>query len=236
MEQRFGSLRRVCGSRKISHVRNLTPYWHFAEIAKAQHAFFNQLDGFKLADLLDPVWGDGAKIVRRLSGIVASNFALQIPECVQQLTNVLKNPLVDAPVWANSVQVFLQGLHKRLSTDIRPHEVIFSYAQLLAELKLYTQAVIALQITVEAAIAGDNSGDYQWWQEYGRGLLSDCKRKLTKKTAEDLFRLEGVRNQIAHGGAKNAFGGKGFPNPENIPNIIKRITPAVRELLDSCVN
>ncbi|MBO5692020.1 MAG: hypothetical protein J6R96_09210, partial [Spirochaetaceae bacterium] len=80
-----------------------------------------------------------------------------------------------------------------------------------------------LQVAVETAIAefqGSDKyiGDYEWWQETGRGKLNSLKEK-DKKMKNSLNNLEHLRNQIAHGGSKGKL--KGFPQAANIPNIFQ---------------
>jgi CRISPR-associated Csx2 family protein len=219
-------------SEKVSRVRDLSAYWGFSEIAKAKYAFFNKLDGTPLVPHLQDLWPEGAKTISRLSGIVACNFALQLPECLRQLDNALKAFPASAPRWAASVRDFLLALHARLG-KASPHETVLEYARFLTDQKLHTQAVIALQIAVELAIAGQNHGDYDWWQTQGKPALSDAKKRLPRDTADSLSRLESLRNQIAHGGYKNAFRGGGFPNAENVPSTLDRCIPAVEKLFAS---
>lgn len=217
---------------KISYVRDLSSYWTFAEIAKARQAFISKLDGFALADYLEPYWEKGAKAIRQLSGVVASNFALQIPAVLRQINNAVVEKIEGVPQWVLLVRDFLEEFYKRLSEKQQHHEVVLEYARALRERKLYTQAVIAQQIAVELFIAGDNYGDYEWWKNTGRTILKTSKRRLPRNTQEALSRLEELRNQIAHGGYKSTYGGGGFPQYENIPNTMTRTFGAIEELFE----
>lgn len=219
-------------SEKISLVRDLSAYWELSETAKAKHAFFKRLDGSALAPRLNDLWPRGGKAVARLSGIAACNFALQLPECLRQIDNALRAFPENAPLWVASIRDFLTEFHRRLDRETQ-HGTMFEYARLLAEMKLHTQAVIALQIAVELFIANGHEGavgDYDWWQTIGRNNLNEAKRRLPLDTAESITRLGDLRNQIAHGGYRNAWGGEGFPQAENLPAILARVFPAVNQL------
>lgn len=89
--------------------------------------------------------------------------------------------------------------------------MLYKYALFLAEKKLYTQAVIALQVAVETKIImrfsdPKNIGDYEKLQEIkdlpDYKTLRDEFKTYRRNTGNkhSLGELEGVRNQIAHGG------------------------------------
>ena len=215
---------------KVSRVRDLSAYWRFSEIAKAQQAFLKRLDGFAIADFIEHDWPEGAKAIRKLSGIVLANFALQVPGTLRQIANALESIQQNVPAWVAATHAQLNKFHNRLASMGSEHVIVLEYAKVLAEYKLYTQAVIAQQVAVEMFVAGDQYGDYDWWQSNGRAWLKEMKKQLSRQHNEALSRLEELRNQIAHGGYNNKYGGQGFPNFENIEPTMRRTFPAIEAL------
>ncbi len=210
-------------SKKESYVRNLSSYWLYSQISDALNVFKEKLDGFKLADLIEQEWKEGAKAIRRFSEIVQTNFSLQILEAAKQINNALKKYPESAPKWLEGVREFLAQIHVKIS--VQPvHRALSNYAVFLYEKKLNVQAIVTLQVAVETFIAERENkpemiGSYEWWQSEGRGKLNEIKRRHPKEIKAPLTNLEVFRNQIAHGGGKNRDGN--FPQAANIPNIYK---------------
>lgn len=210
--------------KKCSYVRDLSSYWRYSQISDALTIFKDKLDGQKLANLVEEDWLEGAKAIRRLSEVVQANFALQIIEILRNITNVLDKKPEELPSYWQEILNFLEELLLKLDKNNKSQsKILFNYSKLLASKKLDTQSIIALQVAVETAIAefqGSDKyiGDYEWWQETGRGELNSLKGK-DKKMKNSLNNLEHLRNQIAHGGSKGKL--KGFPQAANIPNIFQ---------------
>ena len=119
------------------------------------------------------------------------------------------------------------GIYQRLHKDTLP-EMLYAYSQLLEEKGLITQAVIALQVCAETAIVQKYAsdayiGDYDWWKDYGRDLY---KKLIKDNRLYDLYQLENLRNEIAHGGARDKETKK-YPSPESYPRIVKKGSAAV---------
>jgi hypothetical protein len=103
-------------------------------------------------------------------------------------------------------------------------ETLRLYSRMLEEKGLITQAVIALQIALETAVAvkygGDNYiGDWDWWQEYGKDFFLKI-RNSDMKMAVSLQKIENLRNQIAHGGGRDKKTGE-YPHLGNLAAVLK---------------
>ena len=210
-------------SKKESYVRNLSSYWLYSQISDALNIFKEKLDGFKLADLIEPEWKEGAKAIRRFSEIVQTNFSLQIVEVGRQIKNAIEKCPENAPKWLDGVRGFMAQIHAGISAQ-PVHKALLKYAELLYDRKLNVQAIITLQVAVETFIAEkeglpENIGNYEWWQCEGRGKLNEIKRRHPKEIKIPLTNVEAFRNQIAHGGGRNRDGN--FPQAANLPNIYK---------------
>ena len=212
---------------KISYVRNLSPYWDFYEYASCLRLFEEKLNAKPLAKKLFPYWEEGAKALERLSKIIECNYSLQIAEVMKQINNALKKDLTDQFEWIQKAKGIVAGIYQRLHKDTLP-EMLYAYSQLLEEKGLITQAVIALQVCAETAIVQKYAsdayiGDYDWWKDYGRDLY---KKLINGNRLYDLYQLENLRNEIAHGGARDK-GTKQYPSPESYPRIVKKGSAAV---------
>lgn len=220
-------------SEKISYVRDLSKYWELAQATDAVSVFSKKLDGNKFADMMEPYWKDGAKVIRRISDTVQTNFSLQIVETIRNIKNVLKNYPENMPSWGAEVKQEMEKFLQLLD-ETSQAKTFYNYAQFLYEKHLNTQAIITLQVATETAIAekyGDESkiGDYDWWQGTGKNSLRDIKDN-DSKMQKSLGNLERFRNQIAHGGGKNRLGG--FPKAENMPSIYESGKKGVEMLFE----
>ncbi len=210
---------------KISKVRDLSGYLEYAEIASGFKLFNERFDGRILAEKLKPYWEDGAKWLKRFTSLVQTNYFIQIFEVQSNLNNVLIKKLPEnLPSWVEDVREQLIILNKRLIIKDKS-KLLFEFSKILAEKKLYTQAIIALQVSVEAKgveMFGDwdKLGDYDYYKQTIRNEFKDFlkngfEQKHGQKAKTRIYELEGVRNQVAHGGAKNKNTG-GSPQAENI--------------------
>lgn len=216
----YGELK---GEKKPAYVRDLSNYWRYSQISDALFVFKEKLDGFKLAELIESYWLDGAKCIKKISEIVQTNFSLQITEVIRNIKNVLKRNADNIPQWQNEIERVLSEFLPILD-EKSESKTLYNFAQFLYSKKLNIQAIIALQISVEVAIAEkigckENIGDYDWWQETGKQRLK-CIKDTDSELRDKLNRLEAIRNQVAHGGAKGKYT-KGFPQAANIPNIFE---------------
>ncbi len=222
---------------KISYVRDLSSYWKISEYTAALHLFRERFDGFSLAELIKEEWSDGANWLSKFSGMVQANFSLQLHEHIRILKNYLKSfNNQEASTMVLEVYAELEKLSTLYSN--KTSKTILKFAEVLSNKKMFTQAVIALQIAVEAATMEqinreDEIGNYDFWHEQGKKELKRlCKKdnNLYKK----LKNLEYIRNQIAHGGAKNPDTG-GFPAQQNLKNQFESAFAAVQKVCNGNV-
>jgi len=241
-------------------VHELYEYWDYYEISSARKQFDDKFNGKVLAEKIKPYWESGAKFLERFSEIVECNFSLQLPvnkwltsnasgsEALKQLRNALDDyNETGKDKWVKEVRDKLDDIYKEIIQKKEERypvaKAVWKYSKLLREKNLITQAVIALQVVVETAIAEQYDpskiGDYDWYHGYydyekSERIKGIGKKKLkkfcykNKKMGDDLERLEYLRNQIAHGGGKNKKGI--YPLQANIPGILKPTDRAIEEL------
>lgn len=222
---------------KISFVRDLSRYWFYSEYTTALHLLRERLDGFLLARLIENEWVEASNWLEKFSGIVQTNFCLQIDDCLRNLKNVLEKKQQtkgSAPWWIKAVEDELKKICKRLIKSSQSSSLA-EYSIFLAEKEMYTQSIISLQTAVECKIMEylmkkEMIGDYDFWKNEGKTALKEIMSSdygLRNK----IYTLEYVRNQIAHGGSKNPETG-GAPNPENLKNQYASGIKAVKKLFD----
>jgi CRISPR-associated Csx2 family protein len=222
---------------KISKVRDLSGYLEYAEIASGFKLFNERFDGRILAEKSKDIWGKGSKWLKKFTEIVQTNYFLQIFTSQKELANILKEDLPEkAPSWLIDLYDLLKAFYNKLK-KLEKSKLLFEFSKILAEKKLYTQAIIGLQVTVEAKafeLFGDwdELGNYDYFQEKVRPLFRDFLRNdFQEKHKDRIFNLEGVRNQVAHGGAKNKKTG-GSLNAENMYNQYESFVQIVEKLLE----
>lgn len=221
--------------KRISYVRDLSSYWDYYEITNALALFKNKLNAKPLAEKLNQYWESGSKALIYFSETVECNYSLQLPEVLKQMKNSLERiERKSVPEWVLSVYDEVQDLYKKLSQSSL-EKSLFAYAELLEEKGLITQAVIALQVCIETAVtlkAGNENyvGDYDWWQEYGRIQFNEIKNN-NYEIRQPLWKIESVRNEIAHGGAREKKT-KEYPSSSKLPNILKDGKKAVKRLFE----
>ena len=230
---------------KVSIVRNLSGYWAIAQISHALTLFRTKCDGTLLASLVKPYSIILSRCIQHITEIIQTNFSLQITEVITRIEKAffpkdIKNCVEEVqPSWMNEVKEELQKfveLHD-IHSDAR---TLFRFADFLMSKQLNTQAIITLQIAVEIGIAeyairykgasSDVKGDYSWWQHEGRSLLHEVYN-YNFDIKRDLKALENMRNQIAHGGARQPYK-KGYPSAANISAIYQRSIRGVKTLFN----
>jgi CRISPR-associated Csx2 family protein len=235
---------------KISHVRDLTQYWDYYETSLAVNLFNEKLDGKFLSKKIEPFWESASKFLIRFSEIVDCNFSLQAPEALKQLKNALEDYSESGKLqWVTGARNTLADIYKKLyhkDTDkFSIAKTVWEYSRLLRKKNLITQAVIALQVVTETAIAEkydpSKIGDYGWFNGYfdekksikieGIGDRELMKiRKKNNNLSASLGQIERLRNQIAHGGEKDKKGN--YPHQANIKGILKNVDDVIIELFN----
>jgi len=141
----------------------------------------------------------------------------------------------------------LSEIYKRLyqkdDEKYRIAKIVWEYSKYLREKELITQAIIAMQVVPETAIAEkydpSKIGDFGWFNGYFdekksqkiEGIGDKELKKIRKKNSKlssSLGQLERLRNQIAHGGGKDKKGN--YPHHANIRGILKPTDSAIEEL------
>lgn len=214
---------------QVSYVRNLSSYIQYAKTADALSVFKTKLDATGLADCIREEWPQGANALDTFSKIIQTNFGLQIHIVLSQIKNALNNLPENPSSIVNDVVEEFKSIQKLKEEQLS--RTIFNFAKFQYEHNLIVQSIISLQLAVETAIAeryGDDKaiGNYRWWQDKENGGKNRLK-EIWKKTAEGkkgksilkrkLENLEYIRNQIAHGGARNPET-LGYPMVQNLPN------------------
>lgn len=224
---------------KVSYVRNLTPYWELSEITQARNQFFIKLDGRSLAAKIRPYWNEGAKAIYNFSEVVSLNYSLQITEVLKTMATALKCDISKSPEWVKDVYEEIKNIYKQLKQD-KTSRTLFEYAKFLESKALYTQAVIALEVCIETAVAEINGfteeqfGDYEWWQseDGGKKQLRDMRYQLDKQTSFAINDITNIRNAVAHGGSKDKFSGE-FPTAAALKKILKDGKTAVLKFFET---
>lgn len=210
-------------------VRDLSSYWTYSKLTDALDIFKAKLDGTTLAELIKNEWPEGAKIVKRITDAVQSNYSLQMGEILRELKNRLNNFPNNAPFWMKDLSKFLTNF-KNLLNENSLAETLFSFSKFLHDHKLNTQAIITLQVAVETFIAEkyktdnpediiDHTGDYDWFQNTGKEILFE-KKNSNDELYRNLKALLDMRNRIAHGGGKGRNGG--YAKPENFESYFQK--------------
>jgi len=231
----------------ISSVRDLSSYWDYYEISSAIKLFEENLDGKILAEKIKPYWESGYKFLVRFSEIVECNFSLQLPEALKQLKNALADyNETGKPQWVIDVKDKLADIYRELNQKSGEKypvaKTVWEYSKLLRKKDLVTQAVIALQVVPETAVAEkydpSKIGDFGWFNGYfderkskkvegiGDAKLKEIRKK-NPKLSSSLGQIERLRNQIAHGGGKDKK--ENYPHQANIPGILKPVDGAIEE-------
>ena len=216
------------------YARDLSEYWTYSELSIALSVFKTKLDGFKLAELIEPYWSSGSKAIRRLSEIVQTNFALQIEEVARQLKNSLDRYPENAPGWLAQIKPLIKEICELVDrTSIA--QTLYNYSIFLYKHNLNVQAIITLQVAVESAIVEKYGslgliGNYDWWMDSGDKKLKEIKRENKKNIKEPLDELESLRNQVAHGGGMSR--NENFPKAENLIKIYKHAKRGFENLVE----
>lgn len=206
----------------ISIIRNLSNFWEFSEAAEAFELFKATFTGNRLASLLESFWPEGSRWMKGYSNLVKSNYVLQIKQSIAQLNNALVVANLEKyPIWGAEVIAYCRNLSIKFAKCRQLSEYILVFSYLLEENNLMTQAIIALQISVETRVVESKYdikkiGDYAYWKADGgpNAFKKDFQHNNNQKI---LFELEAERNKIAHGGGMEAT-----TSPPRCDGIINR--------------
>ena len=200
-----------------SVVRYLKPMWDAVRFARSIRFFNERFDGQLLSEFLRPKWAAGGKAVERISTMIQANFFTKFDEALRQLNNAFEtfpdsSPTPDLVL----AKEMLLKMHKQLSAPKLFHQRLLVLAEMLADRRLYGQAITTLQLAMEAFVfhyfeEKDNYGNYDRTKE----LLERYSDRLRGKDRDYFHRLRNARNAIAHGGCRSSKGG--IPQETNLP-------------------
>lgn len=199
--------------RKLSPVRHLDVWRESEEISDAIALFFQKFEAEPLGKVLEPYWQDGAKAVKKLGLHIQGNYFLPLlfdmPEenfpigrPLAQLKNALNRfSSEDNPVWVTHVHKQLKNIFQQLSTPL-PQDRLVNLAKLLAERKLYGQAIIAICLAAEQSLILA----YNCRKHPGYDGLNAYQSQLRQDIADNRYTgfyfrdIKHLRAQVAHGG------------------------------------
>ena len=202
-----------------SVVRNLDAVWRGVLLSRAVNSFFQKFDSEALADIVSEFWPSGSKALKKLGDSLQGNLLIWLEDPLKQLKNALSQETPNAPEWFFPVKKRLQELYNSFIDRQKHSERCMHIADLFANRKIYGQAIIALQLSLESFVIeyydqpsalGYYDTTKTLMNDFFKlpGLLADEKKKLRA--------LNNTRNSIAHGGARSTHGGK--PQAQNLPN------------------
>ena len=110
----------------------------------------------------------------------------------------------------------MEMLHRRLSLPLEFHHRLRVLGEMLAERRLWGQAITTLQLSLEAFVffkyKDPDYGNYDRTKE----LTKTFSHGLDRRDKDPFHKLRNTRNTIAHGGCKSTQGG--LPQEGNLPN------------------
>jgi CRISPR-associated Csx2 family protein len=182
-------------------VRFLKPVWEATRITRAVRTFEEKFDGEPLRQFLGPIWPTGADGIVGLGDCIQSNYVLQLDKHLEALRVSFASFPKDAPPWAVALCESLKRFHRELAKCGTLHERVAVLASMLADRRLYGQAIIMLQLAFEVyAYSFDPNVKIFKSQEATIQLVEECIRAARIPNKQLLWKLRDTRNSIAHGG------------------------------------
>ncbi len=203
---------------------------------RALELFNSSFKGELLAECLPQNLGDLNKWLHRFSLLIEANYFLQIEENVRNLKNVLeKLSETELPPWIKDLVEYLnREVYKKLAKKSLLSEKMLALSEILHGKSLDSKAVLCVWLAVEARgfeLLGqaDKIGNYDYYQEHVKKKILDLRQHHPMR--QQLSKLEGLRNQIAHGGALN-LKTEEYPSAENLKSQFSSYSKAVKSFLD----
>lgn len=214
---------------KISPVRCLDILVNERKISEAVSLFFRKFEPGPLAECLEPYWSNGADAVRVLGmHIQGSLFLPLLFDCgrpgfkigvpLVRFGNVLSSfDPAGQPPWVKQVHRQLVSIRGQLCDAISTDRLC-KMASLLADRKLYGQAITALCLAAEHSLIVANGLDrfpeYDALQRQKDRFFKSSKVPQVMKSR--LGNISETRNLIAHGGLM-VDRDRIYPSPEALP-------------------
>ena len=227
------------GEEENSPVRCLDVLVKERKIAEAISLFFEKFEPGPLADALEPHWKEGAAALRTFGTHIQGNLFLPLLfNCGEPgfktgaPLNRLKNALnafdpAGKPNWAKQVHRKLVELHRQLIEGDAPGRLRV-LARLLADRKLYGQAILVVCLAMEHSLALAHDHD----MPPDKTTLKELKKKFRAVARGEQIKwldddIADMRNLIAHGGLLRD---RTNPSPEALSSQFKNALARQEEL------
>jgi hypothetical protein len=197
-------------------------------LARTGHAlrrFDETLDGRDLAMELDDYAPRLARAVEQLSGVVLTNALRRLDEHVRAVRNALAEVPAEAPAWVLLAAQQLRDLVRDLG-DTPGAAQILALGRMRRLRGHYGLAILAFWEAVCCVASPQPVADMRTLKVAIRAL----KRRVSRPDAGALDRLEGLRNQIAHGAS--IIVGDAATSPEGIRVAAESAERLVESLID----
>lgn len=214
--ERFDEKREDGTIEKGSMFRDLKEYWNVAKRSDALNRFVTEFDGTALLPYLKQ---EGLlkteKWVRSFTNIVKSNYIMQINTSFNDLSLVINSLKKETQPWLKRLRGELENLYSCIIPCVAIYDVYLQFAHMLDERKMLTQAIVAIDVTIQSRMAFYKArithvedadcymGDYRFWQgTENNGAKSELEKMLPAKWALYFRKFYKRRNLIAHGGGE----------------------------------
>lgn len=210
-------------------VRFLTPMWEATRITRAIRAFEDKFDGEPLRPFLEPIWPAGASSIVGLGDCIQSNYVLQLDKHLDSLRIAFASFPKDASAWAVALCESLKRFHRTMTKCGKLHERVAVLASMLAERRLYGQAIIMLQLAFEV-YAYSYAPEIKTFkdQETTIQLVGECIKNVRVPGKSLLWKLRDTRNSIAHGGLPQCHDAP--PLSRTLPKQFGEYSAVVKEI------
>ena len=215
----------------VSPVRQLDILVQGQQISRAIALFFQKFEAEPLSKELTQFWQSGANAIKNLGSHLQGNHFLPLLFDLKakdyppsQILNQLKNACEKnfdenrQPEWVKVTRSKLLELHQKLTTGDQVTRLI-SLAELLAERKLYGQAVMCMCLAVEQYALLVSAYSQHPGYDKLQGAMENLKTHIKQKDVKIIKNIEHLRNQVAHGG----LGKDNFSNVNSLEKEYKEL-------------
>lgn len=191
----------------VSHVRDISSLWKYAQLSKMVYSFENSFDGMNLVPYLE---ANGykylGKFIKDFSDMVAKNYVLQIREAIIEMNDVIKKTVIieDTPLFIKKLYLYLKKLCSKFSMCKTDSDYLLVFAEILNRKNMKTQAIISLRECLATSLIQKydknlKKGEYVDLskKDYFQAFLSNLRNVDLFKPINRIFTL---RNKIAHAG------------------------------------
>lgn len=198
---------------ELSPVRYLNVWVKAQATSDAIALFFQKFEAEPLAEALKDYWQSGSEAIKKFGMHIQGNYFLPLlfdmPEegfpisrPLAQFRNALSDFVPEGkPEWVIKVHRQLKTLFQTIAVPL-PVDRLVNLAKLLAERKLYGQAIIAICLAAEQSLIIA----YGHEKHPGYDGVSNCQTRLKKDIGDNRYTgfyfrdIKHLRAQVAHGG------------------------------------